>query len=342
MINELMNIGTDFILNLPNNLLLLLSGKPQIEFDNKKLNPSLQLLVSAVDKLPGFETLPVDQSRALLEFLSEITFQKRSYAVRTEDIVILKGDSRMKARVYIPKDGKNVKPVLVYYHGGGFVLGSIKSHDQVCRKISEAADCIVVSPEYRLAPEHTFPSAFEDAVAAFSWSLDNIEKYSGNPKRTAVGGDSAGGSLAMAVTISLREKIKKPYYSWLIYPGTDFSKQRDSVKRYGKGLGLTKGMLDMFRDTYLPNDFDRFRFEASPVLAEDFSGISSVYVSIAGFDPLYDEDIALVKKLENAGIKTDYEVYDSLIHGYISITSIPECRSAFENDIRYLRKALHS
>jgi len=212
-------------------------------------------------------------------------------------------------------------PTLIYYHGGGFVIGSIETHDSTCRRLANKSRCQVISIDYRLAPEHPFPAPIDDGIAAFRHIRDHAAAFEVDPKRLAVGGDSAGGAVAAVVCQSCRDATEKmPAFQMLIYPATDSSRESASRKAFAAGYFLDQGLMGWFWNAYVPAGTDLADLRLSPLLAKDFAGLPPAFVLTAGFDPLRDEGRAYADRLIDAGVKTTYVNYPGTIHGFFSMT----------------------
>ncbi len=211
----------------------------------------------------------------------------------------------------------NKLPVQVYYHGGGWVIGDLDSHDWTCRMVANAAKCAVVSVDYRLAPEHRFPAAFDDALAAFEWIAANATLLHIDPARMSVGGDSAGGNLAAAVALALRDRgAIKLRAQILTYPIVDLTAPYDG--RFASGVALTNGAMSVYIDAYVPNLEQRRDLRASPIFAPNLKGLPPALVILAGFDPLYSEGAAYAERLKQDGVPTTVKVYPGQMHGFLS------------------------
>lgn len=212
-------------------------------------------------------------------------------------------------------------PTLIYYHGGGFVIGTIETHDSTCRRLANKSRCQVISIDYRLSPEHPFPAPSDDAIATFRHIRDNAASFGVDAARLAVGGDSAGGALAAVVCQALRDaKEPGPAFQMLIYPATDSSKESGSRKAFAEGYFLTRPLMDWFWKAYVPVGTDLSDLRLSPLLAADFTGLPPAFVLTAGYDPLRDEGRAYADRLIDAGVKTTYVNYPGTIHGFFSMT----------------------
>jgi acetyl esterase len=210
-------------------------------------------------------------------------------------------------------------PVHVYYHGGGWVLGDLDSHDWVCRSIANAAQCAVVSVDYRMAPEHLFPKAYDDSLAALNWVAENAAKLKVDPKRISVGGDSAGGNLAAVMAVASREGLAPKLVSQiLVYPAVDLSMSGDYYGRFTKDLILTDQTMRWFIDLYIPDKAQRKDWRASPLLAKSLKGLAPAFVLTAGFDPLCAEGELYADKLQEAGVQVTRKAFPGQLHGFLS------------------------
>jgi len=234
-------------------------------------------------------------------------------------------------RIYKPSAGDNL-PILVYFHGGGWVIGNLDTHDSVCRKLCKDAQVMVVAVDYRLSPEHKFPVPLDDCYAALQWVADNASSIGGDADRIAVGGDSAGGNLATVVSIKARDEngpsIK---YQLLIYPVTDGSRDAQSKIDFASGYLLTKRDMDYFGDCYINEASDYLNPRISPLLASDLSGLPPAFLLTAGFDPLRDEGKAYAEKMKNAGVLVDYKNYEGTIHAFFGISKFKQSNVAMKD-----------
>jgi acetyl esterase/lipase len=233
------------------------------------------------------------------------------------------------ARHYLPlglPEGQSA-PLLVFYHGGGWVIGDLDTHDGVCRFLAATAGVQVLSIGYRLAPEHPFPAPIEDAWAAFAWAVENADSFGADPARIAVGGDSAGGNMAAVVSLLAREGGgARPALQLLIYPVTDPAEEMPSRRLFADGFMLTKGDMDYFEELYLPPGTDREDPRISIFQTENLSGLAPAYVTTAGFDPLRDEGEAYALRMRNAGVPVALRRHPGLIHGFANQTAV--CRTS--------------
>jgi acetyl esterase len=209
-------------------------------------------------------------------------------------------------------------PTLVFFHGGGWVVGDLETHDPMCRHIANAAGCAVVAVHYRLAPEHKFPAAVEDCVAATLWLEKNGDELGLDVSRLAVGGDSAGGNLAAVVSLIARDRgAPRLCAQLLLYPALDFGMKQASHQRFAEGHLLTEATMRWFAEAYLQRPDDAEDWRASPLRATDLSNLPPAYVLTAGYDPLCDEGIAYARRLREAGVAVNDRHFASQIHGFL-------------------------
>jgi acetyl esterase len=247
-------------------------------------------------------------------------------------------------RVYVPTAEPGPRPVLVYFHGGGWVIGDVESHDATVRALAAASGVTVVSVDYRLAPEHPFPAAVDDCVAAVHWVAEpsTAAELAIDPARMAVGGDSAGGNLAAVVAQQLRDTGPPLRFQLLVYPATDMHFSHSSIDDNADGYFLTKADMTWFRGHYCANE-DWSDPRMSPLLATDETvrGVAPALVITAEYDPLRDEGEAYAAKLQAAGVDAKASRYDSMIHGFFSMSDlVPEGKAAIDEAAEALRAAL--
>jgi len=221
-------------------------------------------------------------------------------------------------RLYRPVEGGAPLPVLVYYHGGGWVIGDLDTHDTLCRQLALDAGCAVVAVDYRLAPEHRFPAAVDDCIAATAWVRREAARLGLDASRLAVGGDSAGGNLAAAVCIAARDAGEPaPVFQLLIYPATDMRRLAPSHASNGQGYLLTSDSIAYYHDHYIAEPAQDLDWRASPLLCEDLAGLPPALVLTAGFDPLRDEGLQYADRLDQAGNRCSYVCFERQIHGFV-------------------------
>ena len=258
----------------------------------------------------------------------------------TEDRSIPGPDGEIPVRIYRP-DGDGPFPVHVHYHGGGWVIGDLETHDADCRELCRLAQVVVVAVDYRLAPEHPYPAAVDDCYAATRWASEHAEDIGGRPGAVSVGGDSAGGNLAAVVSQMARARGGPDInFQLLIYPVTDAAMDTPSHDENAEGYMLTREGMQWFWNLYCPDPGRRKEPFASPLRADDLSDLPPALVMTAEFDPLRDEGEAYARRLHEAGVATQCERYDGLIHGFFSqARMIPAARPAVEAAATALRNA---
>jgi acetyl esterase len=313
---------------LPARLGRLLFGKPP-EIDGQTLVPDVHALIRLAE-FAGTNSytngLPPAEARAFNELGAAASeWRPKIPMARVEAVEVPTDAGPMAARFYLPGGlpGGTPPPLLVYFHGGGFVIGDLDTHDGVCRFIAAAAGLAVLSVDYRLAPEHPFPAGIEDAWAAFTWAAANAAELGIDPARIAVGGDSAGGNLA-AVTC-LRGKAEGgpiPALQLLIYPVTDSADDPRSRLLFADGFLLTKNDMDRFEHFYVAPGGDIDDPRISILKAPDLSGLPPAYVTTAGFDPLRDEGEAYAIRMREEGTKVALRRHPGLIHGFANQTAV--------------------
>jgi len=237
----------------------------------------------------------------------------------TRDFFFPGPGGQIKARYYRPPGGKpgEALPAMVYFHGGGWTCGDLDTHDSVCRGIALHGRCAVVAVDYRMGPEHKFPGAVEDAVAAVTWVGANARALAVDASRLVVAGESAGGNLAAVAAIALRESGPVLAMQVLVYPVVDQASDTDSLRRFAHGYSLTLELLRWYQSQYLRDERDRADWRASPLRARDHSRLPPAYIVTAGFDPLLDEGRAYADRLAQAGVSVVYECFEGQIHGFL-------------------------
>lgn len=289
--------------------------------------------VNSVDE-PELETGSIEEIRRNLALtISPSPIQLLSIS----NIKIPSSQTQVPLRIYVPK-GNGPFPVYVSIHGGGWVFGSLDMHDPFCRNIAEQAKVIVVSIDYRLAPEHKYPAALNDCHAAVDWVAKHIQDWGGDSSKLVIGGISAGGNLAAAVALKAKEK-KYPVFQAqvLIYPVMQHSFETSSYQKYADGYFLTKKDMEWFWNQYLEKAEDGKQPYASPLLAPDISGLPSALIVLAEFDPLYDEGRAYGEKMKGGGVPVKIQNYPT-IHGFISkIQEFDICKKAIADIAQFLR-----
>ncbi|MGQ3722416.1 alpha/beta hydrolase [Natrialba aegyptia] len=233
-------------------------------------------------------------------------------------------------RIYKPT-GDGPHPPLVFFHGGGWMLGDLETYDALCRALSNATECVVISVDYRRAPEHRFPAGLEDCYAATCWVANNAEAIDARPDTLAIAGDSAGGSLAFGVGLLARDRDGPAIdYQVLAYPASDYAFDTDSYEENAQGYFITRKDMERFWDGYLQSELDGEHPYASPLRTESLDRLPPTLVLTCGFDPLRDDGTELASRLSEAGVSTDHVQYEDMIHGFLIMLSDPELDRAHE------------
>ena len=306
------------------------------------LDPEAEILVLAAARVP---TTPLEQlspQQARDDMLRQTALLGRGEGVeKIEDLLAPGPNGAIPIRIYTPA-GQAPRGCLVFFHGGGFVIGSIETHDAMCRMIANASGTVIASVDYRLAPEHKYPAAAEDAYAATCWIAEQSRRLDLDPKRIAVGGDSAGGNLAAVTTMMARERGGPALaFQLLLYPVTDAYLDTTSYGQYAEGYLLTRAAMAWFWEHYLNDAAEREHPYASPLRAEDLSGLPPALVITAECDPLCDEGEAYARRLEAAGVPVTLTRYSGMIHGFIRRAKLlSQGRKAVEQIAEALRANL--
>lgn len=260
---------------------------------------------------------------------------------RVDDRTIPGPGGELPVRVYRPSADTSL-PVLVWFHGGGWTIGSLDTHDNTCRSLANAAGCVVVSVGYRLAPEHKFPAAVDDAVAATQWVAEHASELGGDAGRVAVAGDSAGGNLAAVVSLLARDAGGPALaYQLLVYPVTDYEFENPSMRENATGYFLELESMRWFYNQYLNDESDGDDWRFSPIRAAELAGLPPAFVLTAELDPLRDQGEAYARKLEAAGVPVELRRYDGVFHGFFGMRDFMEpAEAAFGDVTKALREAL--
>ena len=328
-------------LNLPAALLRILAGRPVIR-DGQTLDVQTQMLLR-LQNLRGGAALggrPVARERALMESQCQLLEPTTQRHVDTRETQLAGADGPIAARVYRPAECPNKGGALVFYHGGGFVIGSLDSHDGVCRALAERANCVVIAVDYRLAPEHPAPAGAHDAIAAFRDIVARADEFGVDGRRLAVGGDSAGGNLSAVVAQATRDDEAAPCFQLLFYPAVDFAEDRESVRTFASGFLLEKSSMDWFRGHYIPDGMDNRDPQVSPIYGE-LAGLAPAIVITGGFDPLRDEGEAYARMMQAAGVEVHVSRRPTMIHGFLNVAgAIAGGDAALTEGAQALRQAL--
>jgi acetyl esterase/lipase len=309
---------------LPDGLQRLMVGRPVV-IDGQELHVEAQLALKLLELggSPPLETLSVAEARAQI-VVDALAFEGPKCAVgRVEELTVGVATGSLGARLYVPAGSPGDRGLLVYFHGGGFVVCDLETHDNTCRFLAQHSGAAVLSVDYRLAPENRFPAAIEDALAAFRFALDHATEFGADPARVAVGGDSAGGNLAAGVAcLAAGQRGPAPAFQLLFYPWLDLSRKGASYALFGDGFYLTERELDWYKGHYVTQEADALDPRCSPLLTKELVGVAPAYVATAGFDPLRDEGEEYAARLREAGVPVALRRHPGLIHAFVNAIGI--------------------
>jgi acetyl esterase len=285
------------------------------------LHPQAELVIGLVKQsgAPEFWQLTPEQAREQYQ-LRVAKLATREPVFRAFDRRIPGAGTDLTVRVYQPREAKPGErlPVLLWFHGGGFVIGNLDTHDHACRALANQADCLVVAVDYRLAPEFRFPAAVDDCMAALRWVALNATQIGGDPRRIALGGDSAGGNLATVCAILARnEGHPGVAFQLLIYPCTAPEPETASHRKFAEGYLLTRNNITWFYKQYVRSAKEFYDFRFAPLVAEDLSRLPPALVLVAGYDPLRDEGVEYAKRLIESGNRVTLANYEGMVHGFM-------------------------
>ncbi|HMA06679.1 MAG TPA: alpha/beta hydrolase [Ramlibacter sp.] len=310
------------------------------------LHPQARALLNLIEerKVPPLHTLTPAQARQSYLERRFYTQPAPPEVALVRDLAVPGPGGDIPLRLYRPLgiSTDSSPPVLVYYHGGGWVIGDLDTHDTLCRELANGSGCAVVAVHYRLAPEHRFPAAADDSVAALQWVRDNAARLRLDASRIAVGGDSAGGNLAAMVALAARDAGGPALaFQLLIYPATDNRRIAPSHQANGQGYLLTRETITYFHDHYLPDAAADRDWRASPLLHGNMAGLPRTFVLTAGYDPLRDEGLQYAQRLSDAGNKCTLVCCERQIHGFILMGKVlDEAAAAVRLCAAELRDAL--
>jgi acetyl esterase len=294
---------------------------------------------------PPYETVSPAEARELYLKGRFVSNPEPPELASVEPLTIPSPAGPIPARIYTPtklRKANGLAPGLVFFHGGGWVIGDLDSHDVVCRKLADEGELMVVSVDYRLAPEHKFPAAVDDAIASTRWIAENARQLGIDAARLMVGGDSAGGNLAAVVAISARDGNGPDIAGQvLIYPATDFAMTHPSHREPETSILLTHSVIPWFRDHYLNGAADVHDWRASPARATTLIGLPPAYVLTAGADPLRDEGDEYARRLKEAGVAVTYRTFPGQFHGFFTMGKLLQQANVAAGEIGVWLKALN-
>jgi acetyl esterase len=334
--------AVSWLLARPDLVLGALGSPAPVEAGGRVLHRGVQAVLELLPRLPGAEAnawgpdTDVELARQRMRQAAKLTMPLRTDVYSSGRLVAgPEGAPPVPVRIYrrfgAPRRGAR-PPAIVFFHGGGWVVGDVEVYEPLCRLLAAVTRCTVVSVDYRLAPEHPFPAAVDDCLAAYQWVHRNTETLGVAAGQVAVMGDSAGGNLAAVVSLLTRKggrgsakDVPPPLVQGLVYPAVDAALATDSHRDLGTGYLLTTEGMGWCRQCYLPDGADWRSPEVSPLLADDHRGLAPALVVTAGFDPLRDEGTAYAAALRTAGVPVTERCYDDQIHGFLSMGVVPDC-----------------
>ena len=323
---------------------LRLLGSHRIRRGSRVMDPKAQIVGEFVKsiRVPGYFP-PLPELRQQLRTMVTLMDEPAPALPRIEDIRIPGPSGSIPARLYAPHVETSPRPVVAYFHGGGWVQGDLETHHGLCARLAKQADALVVAVDYRLAPEHKFPAGVDDCFAAYRWLRDHGTDVGGDTTRVAVAGDSAGGNLSAVVSqLAAAAGMPVPTCQVLIYPAVDFDLERDSHRELADGHIIPRDRILWYSEQYLRGEADKADVRASPLRAPKLAGQPPTLIITAGFDPLLDEGKAYADKLREAGVDVVYREYPGQIHAFVSLTkAIPQGMACTREIGDYLRQRLH-
>jgi acetyl esterase len=308
------------------------------------LDPQVAKLLAWVEKAagPSYADIGAAAARAHYERIAATLDIAPADLHAVEDLAVALPGRTLRVRHYQPRmhGWADPMPALLYFHGGGFTIGSVDTHDRVCRMLAEQADCVVLSVDYRLAPEHPFPAAVDDAFEVLAWLRREAGALAVDPARIALGGDSAGGTLATASAIHARDRGWPIALQLLIYPGVAGRQEAASHRTFGRGFLLDHELVAWFFANYVRAEAERDDWRFAPLGHPDLRGVAPAWIGIAGHDPLRDDDRAYAARLRESSVPVDAIEYPGMIHGFFQHAGfVPAARDAHRDAVRALRTA---
>lgn len=326
---------------LPSALLMRLAGGKPVSIAGRTLHPLLQAMMF-LNRNPPLEGMPIPAARSFYSQVIAIGQADALPMARIEDLSLAVAGGSIRLRCYTPPLAGTLSPGIVYFHGGGHVIGNIDDYDCTARYIATQTGCRLINVDYRCAPEYKFPTAAEDAIAAWCKVHEMAAQLGIDATRMALMGDSAGGNLSAVAAMAARDRqLPAPKLQCLIYPMTDLHLTTESMTTFGEGFGLTKASMQWFVQQYIRGDADLNNPLGSPLLATNHANLAPAIVTVAGFDPLHDEGVAYAAKLSAAGVPVQLLRHNNLTHAWVTMTgAVPPARVAMDETCALLRAGL--
>ncbi len=328
------------LIQMPDSLALKLSGGQPIERRGYRLCPKMQLMAYLSERGEPLHETCHRETRKIWDTFSDTHDPNPPKMWSAVDHVV----DHLTLRVYTPYKSMVRLPALVYFHGGGHVIGSVETHDAICRRFAEGAHARVISVEYRLAPEHPFPAATEDAYKAYQWVYENADTLGIDRHRIGVAGDSAGGNLAAVVSLKSRDQgYARPALQVLLYPMTDLQTDTRSYRDFAQGFTLTQDLMKWFISHYIKDEEHLMHPYAAPLRADSLHDLPATIIATAGFDPLLDEGEAFANRLLEDGVDVHYMMHSNQMHGYAGMAgTVPSALKALNEVISVTHNKLRS
>jgi acetyl esterase len=309
---------------LPDGLLARITGQP-LSIDGQQMHPETRLGLKLLEMAggPALEECSPAEARARVAHDARTFEGPKIQIPEVRDLDVTGEGQRLAARLYVPNPAETAGPLIVYFHGGGFVVGDLDTHDNTCRMLARRSEARVLAIDYRLAPEAPFPGPLDDCVTGLRFAVEHHQDLGVDPERIGVAGDSAGGNLATEVArITRTESSGPPCFQLLFYPWLDLAHKRRSYQLFGEGFYLTESDLDWYRGHYLARNEDALDPRCSPLRAEDLSRLPPAYIATAGFDPLRDEGEDYAQRLRASGVPVALRRHSGLIHGFANTVGV--------------------
>ena len=311
------------LLKLPDGALRSLGGGAPVTIGGRTLDARYQFLSHGAKKQPAMSSMTPEGARAVMDAGVELFAPPQPSGVSVEDIEIPLEGRSLRAKTYLPDNQDPRRPLLVYYHMGGGVIGTPETCHWFCALLSKTLNAPVLNVDYRLAPEHPYPAANDDAVDSYLWALDQAADWGAPARLAAVGGDSMGGYLSAYVCQEMKRRGEhQPVLQLLIYPAVDLNDDHPSMRLYADAYPLTTDTMEWFMGHFLPEGVDLASPAVSPMRSPDLSGLAPALIFTAGFDPLVDQGKAYAGALKDAGVESDYHCFSSLAHGYTMMSAV--------------------
>lgn len=330
-------LAATIAINLPSRLIKLLAGTP-IQIDGNTMDSYIQFMVKYFGDKPGYLPEP-DIKRRGFDVQGDWLAYPPHPDVEITALTFSGPNGDIPCELHRPKAINSPDaPILIFYHGGGHVAGSLISHRNVCRQLAYEVNCLVLAVDYRLAPEYKFPTGIQDCLASYDYVAENFQLLGVDPNKISIGGDSAGGNIAAVIAQQRKQAKHPPKFQMLWVPWVDMSNESASYQSVGEGFFLERIEMRWYTNHYLSDPQDALNPMASPLLG-DITGVCPACIIVAGFDPLRDEGIAYAEKLKSGGIKADLRFYSGAIHPLVNIAGkIPIAQSAFKDAVNALKE----